>query len=49
MKAIVATLGRLGLRHLPLLPRHETMQQMATAAVTVYEEAVKDPNIHARK
>jgi len=49
MKVIVETLCRLGLRHLPLLPTHQTMQQMAKAAVAVYEEAVQDPDIHSRK
>jgi len=49
MKVIVETLCRLGLRQLPLLPTPQTMQQMAKAAVAVYEEAVQDPDKHSRK
>ncbi len=31
---------RLGLKHLPLLPSHRTLEMMAKAAVTVYERVV---------
>lgn len=43
-KAVVEIICRLGLRNLPLLPAHETMQEMAKAAVAVYEKAVDDPD-----
>lgn len=33
---------RLGLKHLPLLPSHRTLEMMAKAAVAVYEGAVDD-------
>jgi len=41
-KAIVDVICRLGLRKLPLLPSHRTMEMMAKAAVAVYEAAVED-------
>jgi hypothetical protein len=43
VKAIVEIVCRLGLRRLPLLPSHNTMQEMARAAVTVYEAEVDRP------
>ena len=33
---------RLGLKNLPLLPSHRTMEMMAKAAVAVYEGAVEE-------
>jgi len=33
---------RLGLKYLPLLPSHRTLEMMAKAAVAVYEGAVDD-------
>ncbi len=42
-KAIVEVVCRLGLRRLPLLPSHKTMQEMARAAVAVYEAEVDRP------
>ena len=33
---------RLGLKRLPLLPSHRTLEMMAKAAVAVYEGAVDD-------
>jgi hypothetical protein len=40
-KAIADTVVvRLGLRTLPLLPSHGTIEKMARAAVAVYEEVV---------
>jgi hypothetical protein len=41
--AIGEVVCRLGLRHLPLLPSHKTMQEMARAAVAVYEAEVDKP------
>jgi hypothetical protein len=38
--AIGEVVCRLGLRRLPLLPSHKSMQEMARAAVTVYEAEV---------
>lgn len=32
---------RLGLKHLPLLPSHETLEMMSRAAVAVYEETIE--------
>jgi hypothetical protein len=43
VKAIVEIVCRLGLRRLPLLPSHKTMQGMARAAVAVYEAEVDRP------
>lgn len=40
--AIAATMIHMGLKKLPLLPSRQTMQQMAKAAVAVYESAVED-------
>jgi hypothetical protein len=41
VKAIAdAVIVRLGLKHLPLLPSHRTLEMMAKAAVAVYEGAV---------
>jgi hypothetical protein len=34
----------LGLKNLPLLPAHQTMKDMAKAAVAVYEQAVDGPD-----
>jgi hypothetical protein len=39
--AIMEVIGRLGLRHLPLLPTQATMHLMAKAAVVVYETAAR--------
>ncbi len=44
VKAIVEIVCRLGLRRLPLLPSHRTMQEMAKAAVAVYEGEVDKPD-----
>jgi len=43
VKAIVEIVCRLGLRRLPLLPSHKTMQEMARAAIAVYEAEVDKP------
>jgi hypothetical protein len=43
VKAIVEIVCRLGLRRLPLLPSHKTMEEMARAAVAVYEAEVDRP------
>jgi hypothetical protein len=43
VKAIREVVCRLGLRRLPLLPSHKTMQEMARAAVAVYEADVDRP------
>ena len=40
--AIIDIVARLGLRHLPLLPSHQTIRLMAKAAVVVYETAVEN-------
>ncbi len=39
-EAIAEVICRLGLKKLPLLPSHRTMEMMAKAAVAVYERAV---------
>jgi len=44
VKAIVEIVCRLGLRRLPLLPSHKTMQKMARAAAAVYEAEVDRPD-----
>jgi MinD-like ATPase involved in chromosome partitioning or flagellar assembly len=44
-KPILEVICRLGLKNLPLLPSHGTVQMMAKAAVAVYETAVE---IHER-
>ena len=44
VKAIGEIVCRLGLCRLPLLPSHETMQEMARAAVAVYEAEVDQPD-----
>jgi len=41
-KAIVDVICRLGLKRLPLLPSHRTMEMMAKAATAVYETAVEE-------
>ncbi len=41
-EAIADVMGRLGLKKLPLLPSHHTMEMMAKAAVAVYEAAVEE-------
>jgi hypothetical protein len=41
-KAIVDVICRLGLKKLPLLPSHRTMEMMAKAATAVYEAAVEN-------
>ena len=41
-EAIAEVIVTMGLRKLPLLPARHTMHLMATAAVTVYEAAVKN-------
>ena len=43
VKSIVEIVCRLGLGRLPLLPSHKTMQEMARAAVAVYEAEVDKP------
>jgi hypothetical protein len=40
VKAIGEIVCRLGLRRLPLLPSHKTVEEMARAAVAVYEAEV---------
>ncbi|MBU4271522.1 MAG: hypothetical protein KKA28_06630 [Planctomycetes bacterium] len=42
LKAIADVIARIGLRGLPLLPSHQTLERMVKAAVAVYEEAVDD-------
>ena len=42
MEAIAGIIMKMGLKKLPLLPSHQTMCQMAKAAVTVYESAVEN-------
>lgn len=44
VKAIVEIVCRLGLRRLPLLPSLKTMQEMARAAVAVYEAEMDKPD-----
>jgi MinD-like ATPase involved in chromosome partitioning or flagellar assembly len=41
-KAIADVICRLGLKKLPLLPSHRTMEMMAKAATAVYETAVEE-------
>lgn len=41
-KSVADVIGRLGLRHLPLLPSRQTMHLMAKSAVAVYEAAVEN-------
>ena len=43
LKAIADVIARIGLRGLPLLPSHRTLEMMAKAAVAVYEGAVARP------
>jgi hypothetical protein len=43
-KAISEAICRAGLKKLLLLPPHRTMQEMANAAVAVYEAAVDCPD-----
>ena len=43
VKAIGEVVCRFGLRRLPLLPSHKTIQDMARAAVAVYEAEVDKP------
>ena len=40
--SVAEVIGRLGLRHLPLLPSRRTMHAMAKAAVAVYEAVTDD-------
>lgn len=47
VKSIVEIVCRLGLRRLPLLPSHKTMEEMARAAVAVYESEVDRPKEQA--
>jgi hypothetical protein len=44
LKAIREVVCRLGLRRLPVLPSHQTMQEMARAAVAVYEAEADRPH-----
>jgi len=41
-EAISEVIGRLGLKRLPLLPSHHTLEMMAKAATAVYEGAVDE-------
>ena len=41
LHAIVDVIVRMGLKRLPLLPSHHTMEMMAKAAAAVYEAAVE--------
>jgi MinD-like ATPase involved in chromosome partitioning or flagellar assembly len=41
-EAIADVICRLGLKKLPLLPSHHTMEMMAKAASAVYETAVEE-------
>jgi malic enzyme len=41
-EAIADVIRRLGLKKLPLLPSHGTVQMMAKAATAVYEAAVEE-------
>ena len=43
VKAIGEVICRFCLRRLPLLPSHKTMEEMAKAAVAVYEAEVDRP------
>ena len=45
-EAIADVICRMGLKKLPLLPSHRTMEMMAKAAVAVYEGVVEE---HERK
>jgi hypothetical protein len=47
VKAIVEIVCRLGLRRLPLLPSHKTMQETAMAAVALYQAEVDRPKEQA--
>jgi len=40
LNAIFPVIAHMGLRRLPLLPSHQTVQMMAKAAVAVYEAVV---------
>lgn len=40
--AIAEAVVKMGLKKLPLLPSHRTVQMMAKAAVAVYEAAVEN-------
>lgn len=40
-KAIIDVICRMGLKKLPLLPDHNSIRQMAKAAVAVYEAVVR--------
>jgi hypothetical protein len=44
-EAMADVVGRLGLKRLPMLPSHRTLEMMAKAAVAVYEAA--DENYRA--
>ena len=44
VKAIGEVVCRLGLRRLPVLPSHQTMQEMARAAVAVYQAEADRPH-----
>jgi hypothetical protein len=41
-KTILDVICDLGLKKLPILPSHDTVQMMAKAAVAVYESAVEE-------
>ncbi len=41
-KSIADVIHRLGLKKLPFLPSHRTIEMMAKAAVAVYEAAVEE-------
>ena len=41
LNAIFPVIAHMGLRRLPLLPSHQTVQMMAKAAVAVYEAVVE--------
>ena len=45
-EAMADVVGRLGLKRLPMLPSHRTLEMMAKAAVAVYEAA--EENCRAR-
>ena len=41
-EAIGGVIAKMGLKKLPLLPSHHTIQMMAKAAVAVYEASAED-------
>lgn len=43
VKAIAETIFHMGLKKLPLLPSHHTLEMMAKAATAVYEAAAEEP------